>query len=140
MGALRKSGADLKGMSVGAQRGMAKRRPPSYMGRMMRKPIGLAVLVALFAVPAHAGQFPWEPAQPVAPPPLNSVQPKTPEFKTPPINAPTKPVPGHESSYGYVPGYQSDGPVPIIAPGRKSQGWVPGYHDSNGAWVPGHPQ
>jgi len=101
---------------------------------------GLALAGIFATAPALAGQFPWEPVQPVAPPPLHAAEPRTPVFQTPPVVAPTTPVPGHQSRYGFVPGYQSDGPVPIIMPDRKSQGWVPGHHDSNGAWVPGHPE
>jgi hypothetical protein len=25
-----------------------------------------------------------------------------------------------------------------LAPGEKSRGYIPGYYDENGAWVPGH--
>jgi hypothetical protein len=107
---------------------------------MRKKSIIALALAGTLSQPVYAGQFPWESGQPVGPPPLNSVQPKTPQFRTPPVVAPTTPVPGHQSRYGYVPGYQSEGPVPVIVPGRKTQDWVPGHHDNSGAWVPGHPQ
>jgi hypothetical protein len=85
---------------------------------------------------AFAQGFSWEP---VAPPVYSPsvVKPIDP----PKIEAPKQIVPGHKSTYGYVPSYKSDGPtVPPLAPGEKSTGWVPGYHDEKGAWVPGHPR
>ena len=86
---------------------------------------------------AVAQQFPWEPVQP----PVYSAPAPLPEARTPKLEKPSHIVPGHKSSYGYVAPYESTGPVtPPLAPGQKSKGWVPGYHDNKGAWVPGHPQ
>lgn len=111
--------------------------------RIMR--IRIQIMAAVFALfgamtPLHAGQFPWEPAKP-APAPVISTQPKTPQQKAPTVEPTTRVVPGHMSNQGYVPTYESTGPVHApTEPGQKSQGWVPGHHDANGAWVPGHPE
>lgn len=119
----------------------------SHMRLMDRKAIialGAAIAVAAcsaVAGPARAAEFPWEPATPAAPPPLNAPQSKAPVFKTPGVEAPSRVVPGHWSRYGFVPTRKSEGPPPApAAPGEKTQGWVPGHHDNNGAWVPGHPE
>lgn len=120
---------------------MAKRRAASHVKNMKRAFVAVAVLgFGLGFAPgaALAQQFPWEPVSP----PLYSPPAKTYQAPPPPkVEAPTHIVPGHQSTYGHVAPYRSDGPVtPPLAPGEKSKGWVPGYHDSKGAWVPGHPQ
>jgi hypothetical protein len=101
--------------------------------------VALAVLGFMFGLvsgAALAQPFPWEPVSP----PLYSPPAKTYQALPPKVEKPTHVVPGHKSVYGYVAPYKSDGPVaPPLAPGEKSKGWVPGYHDSKGAWVPGHP-
>lgn len=110
----------------------------------MRIALQMAVAAAAFfgAMPQLAAQqFPWEPAKPVSPPPINSEQPKAPVFKVPKVEPPSRIVPGHNTTRGFVPTYESKGPVHVTPePGQKSQGWVPGHHDANGAWVPGHPE
>ena len=106
---------------------------------MKRRWISFAIVGALGFAPgvASAQEFPWEPASPpVYSPPAKTYQPPPPKAETP-----THVVLGHKSSYGYVAPYETSGPVmPPLAPGQKSRGWVPGYHDNKGAWVPGHPQ
>ena len=85
---------------------------------------------------AVAQEFPWQPASPpvYAPTEIKPVE-------VPKIEPPAQIVPGHKGPNGYVPSYSSSVPVvPPLAPGVKSSGWVPGYHDAKGAWVPGHPQ
>lgn len=102
----------------------------------------LAAVALLFAgaMPLSAAEFPWEPAKPVSPPPLNAPEIAPPKFPTPEVKPPTRVVPGHISRYGYVKGYESGRAVAPAEPGQKTQGWVPGHHDNNGAWVPGHPE
>lgn len=115
----------------------------SYISGMRREPrliLATAVLLGA-AMPSYAGQFPWEPAEVPSPPPINSTQHKAPSFRTPDVAPPSRVVPGHNTTRGYVPTYESSGPVQVTPePGQKSQGWVPGHHDTNGAWVPGHPE
>lgn len=119
---------------------MAKRRRSPHMIWMKHRWISFAVMGALGFAPGAglAQEFPWEPASP----PVYSPPVKTYSAPPPPkVETPTHLVPGHKSSYGYVAPYKSSGRVtPPPAPGEKSQGWAPGYHDSKGAWVPGHPQ
>lgn len=107
------------------------------MKHVLAAAVVLASVFGLAPGPAFAQQFPWEPVKPpVYSPPLSKPAPQPPK-----VEPPTHVVPGHKSSYGYVAPYESDGPVmPPLAPGQKSRGWVPGYHDNKGAWVPGHPQ
>jgi hypothetical protein len=107
----------------------------------IRQAVFVGTMILLSSGPLLAGQFPWEPVNPVPPPPTNSVERVAPTFKTPPVAAPSHWVPGHKTPNGFVPGYQSDEPgPPPIAPGVKSLRWVPGHHNNNGAWVPGHPR
>ncbi|MCE9648975.1 MAG: hypothetical protein K8R18_05035 [Parvibaculum sp.] len=118
---------------------MAKRNAASHM-KNMKHAFAAAILASVFGLApgfAFAQQFPWEPVSPpVYSPPAKTYQPPPPK-----VEKPTHLVPGHKSTYGYVAPYESDGPVsPPLAPGEKSRGWVPGYHDSKGAWIPGHPQ
>ena len=102
--------------------------------------IRFAALAAAFVLastdPAPAQPFPWEPVSP----PVYS-PPASKPVEVPKVSPPTRVVPGHKSSYGYVAPYESDGPMPPSpAPGQVTRGWVPGHHDAKGAWVPGHPK
>lgn len=103
----------------------------------------LAVLVslALPAVPAHAvdlmsGGKPGSAASPNYPMP--ETKPSTALEVKPRKNY----IPGHPSKYGgYVGGrYEEGPPLPPLAPGEKSQGYVPGHHDADGRYIPGHPK
>ncbi len=102
-----------------------------------------ALLLAQSAfAPAWTETFPWQPARPAEPPPLNSpeVKPVAPLPEPPPVSQPRSRVPGHWSEHGgFVPGYEREGPPMVpLAPGEKSRGYIPGHYDENGAWVPGH--
>lgn len=119
--------------------GLAKERPDTHIRGMKQvRQIVLGCVFGLaFCTTAVAQQFPWEPVAP----PRYTPPAAMPEAPTPTVSQPKHLVPGHQSRYGYVPAYESQGPVtPPLAPGEKSKGWVPGYHDNNGAWIPGHPQ
>jgi hypothetical protein len=105
-------------------------------GKWFRSALLSVAVTFVAAGSALAQEFPWEPASP----PVYTPTPVKP-VEVPRVDAPKQIVPGHNSSYGYVAPYESDGPVtPQLAPGEKSTGWVPGHHDARGAWVPGHPQ
>ncbi|PKQ09735.1 MAG: hypothetical protein CVT73_01165 [Alphaproteobacteria bacterium HGW-Alphaproteobacteria-12] len=76
------------------------------------------------------------PASP-EPPPLETI-----DNPAPGVTPRTSFVPGHKSKYGgwVRPYVREGGPLPQPRPGEKSQGYVPGHHDADGAWIPGHPQ
>lgn len=103
----------------------------------------LAVLFALAipAVPAHAidlmsGVKSGSAASPDYP--LPETKPST----VPEVKPRKNYIPGHPSKYGgFVRGrYEEGAPLPPLAPGEKSQGYVPGRHDADGRYIPGHPK
>jgi hypothetical protein len=109
------------------------------MYQMKRFRIGIFLTVGAlvaFGASGYAQEFPWQPSTPPVYTP-STIKP----VEVPKVDAPTRVVPGHKSSSGYVAPYETDGPMPPpVAPGNVSKGWVPGHHDAKGAWVPGHPR
>lgn len=89
------------------------------------------VLVGLFASTAWSQSA----VSPQAPP-LEVIENSSPRVEQPKVF-----VPGHKSKYGgWVRPQMREGPPLPITPGKDSEGYEPGHHDANGAWVPGHPK